>query len=290
MSYELLFNNAADLISQADALVICAGAGMGVDSGLPDFRGNEGFWRAYPALARAQMDFADVANPKTFENEPTLAWGFYGHRLDLYRHTVPHEGFSILRRWSETLAHGAWVFTSNIDGQFQKAGYFEADIHECHGSIHYLQCLTDCGSGIWSSSEFIPEVDLENCQLLNAAPRCWHCGSIARPNILMFGDWRWLHERMQEQRRREKAWFQRFAKLSGKLVVLDLGAGTSIPSVRHFSERISHEFDARIIRINPREFQVPSAQDIGFPMGSLEALRSIDAALNPKIAWENNQR
>jgi NAD-dependent SIR2 family protein deacetylase len=212
MSYELLFNDAAELVAQADALVICAGAGMGVDSGLPDFRGNEGFWRAYPALARAQMDFADVANPKTFENDPTLAWGFYGHRLDLYRHTVPHEGFNILRTWSETLAHGAWVFTSNIDGQFQKAGFLEADIHECHGSIHYLQCLTDCGSGIWSSSQFNPEVDVENCQLLNAAPRCPNCGSIARPNILMFGDWRWLHERMQEQRRREKAWFQRFAK------------------------------------------------------------------------------
>jgi NAD-dependent SIR2 family protein deacetylase len=284
MSYELLFNDAAELVAQADALVICAGAGMGVDSGLPDFRGNEGFWRAYPALARAQMDFADVANPKTFENDPTLAWGFYGHRLDLYRHTVPHEGFNILRTWSETLAHGAWVFTSNIDGQFQKAGFLEADIHECHGSIHYLQCLTDCGSGIWSSSQFNPEVDVENCQLLNAAPRCPNCGSIARPNILMFGDWRWLHERMQEQRRREKAWFQRFAKISGNLVVVELGAGTSIPSVRHFSERISNEFRARIIRINPREFQVPTAQDIGFPMGSLEALLGIDAALNPLFA------
>ena len=42
---------AAELIEQADAIVIAAGAGMGVDSGLPDFRGNEGFWKAYPALA-----------------------------------------------------------------------------------------------------------------------------------------------------------------------------------------------------------------------------------------------
>lgn len=280
MSYELLFNKAADLIAQADALVICAGAGMGVDSGLPDFRGNEGFWHAYPALARAQLDFADVANPRAFEKDTALAWGFYGHRLDLYRHTVPHNGFNILRKWSETLAQEAWVFTSNIDGQFQKAGFSEAHIHECHGSIHYLQCLTDCGSGIWSASDFIPEVDEQNCLLLNAAPRCQQCGSIARPNILMFGDWRWLHERMQEQRRREKAWFQRFAKKSGTLLVIELGAGTSIPTVRHFSERVSVEFDARIIRINTREFQVPSAQDFGIPMGSLEALQRIDDALS----------
>ena len=43
---------AAELIADADALLITAGAGMGVDSGLPDFRGAEGFWRAYPALGR----------------------------------------------------------------------------------------------------------------------------------------------------------------------------------------------------------------------------------------------
>ena len=48
---------AAQLIEQADALVIAAGAGMGVDSGLPDFRGNEGMWKAYPALGRAKIDF-----------------------------------------------------------------------------------------------------------------------------------------------------------------------------------------------------------------------------------------
>ena len=41
---------AAELISQADALIITAGAGMGVDSGLPDFRSKDGFWKAYPAL------------------------------------------------------------------------------------------------------------------------------------------------------------------------------------------------------------------------------------------------
>ena len=46
---------AADLVRQADALVIAAGAGMGVDSGLPDFRGDTGLWQAYPALGRAGL-------------------------------------------------------------------------------------------------------------------------------------------------------------------------------------------------------------------------------------------
>lgn len=41
---------AAEAIRNADAILIGAGAGMGVDSGLPDFRGNDGFWKAYPTL------------------------------------------------------------------------------------------------------------------------------------------------------------------------------------------------------------------------------------------------
>ncbi len=48
---------AAALIEEADALVVAAGAGMGVDSELPDFLGREGFWEAYPALGRAKVDF-----------------------------------------------------------------------------------------------------------------------------------------------------------------------------------------------------------------------------------------
>ena len=60
---------AAEVISQSDALVILAGAGMGVDSGLPDFRGRDGFWKAYPALEQTGHSFEEIANPEAFEKE-----------------------------------------------------------------------------------------------------------------------------------------------------------------------------------------------------------------------------
>ncbi|MDQ3578948.1 MAG: NAD-dependent protein deacetylase, partial [Actinomycetota bacterium] len=126
-------DRAAELIDNADAVLVCAGAGMGVDSGLPDYRGNQGFWRAYPPYARLELDFTAIADPAHFVSDPELAWGFYGHRLDLYRDTVPHKGFDVLKRWN------ARVFTSNVDGQFQRAGF--TDVAEVHGTIHWLQCL-----------------------------------------------------------------------------------------------------------------------------------------------------
>ena len=87
-----------DILSRADALIISAGAGMGVDSGLPDFRGNHGMWQAYPELGKQRIDFTEIANPSAFHRHPRLAWGFYGHRLALYRKTQPHIGFELLNR------------------------------------------------------------------------------------------------------------------------------------------------------------------------------------------------
>src|SRR5215212_7825284 len=119
----LLHDRAAAAIAAADAIMITAGSGMGVDSGLPDFRGPEGFWRAYPAYGKLGLRFEEMANPKWFKTDPHLAWGFYGHRMMLYRRTQPHPGYRVLRRWADTKELGSFVFTSNVDGHFQRAGF-----------------------------------------------------------------------------------------------------------------------------------------------------------------------
>src|SRR3954447_18240817 len=100
---------ATEAILEADALLIGTGAGMGVDSGLPDFRGPQGFWRAYPVYAKLGLDFQSMANPRWFRSDPTLAWGFFGHRLNLYRATQPHEGFGILKKWATNMRLGHFV-------------------------------------------------------------------------------------------------------------------------------------------------------------------------------------
>jgi hypothetical protein len=146
------------------------------------------------------LQFEEIANPAAFARDPALAWGFYGHRLALYRRTVPHRGFALLREIAAGLPGGAFVFTSNVDGQFQKAGFAEARIMEVHGSIHHLQCQRGCrGEVCGRRKAFEPRVDEEACRLLGEPPRCPHCGDIARPNILMFGDWGWIARRTEVQ-------------------------------------------------------------------------------------------
>lgn len=73
-SQDAKLEKAAGWLQGADGLLITAGAGMGVDSGLPDFRGSEGFWRAYPVFQRRGLSFEDMANPARFAEHPELAW------------------------------------------------------------------------------------------------------------------------------------------------------------------------------------------------------------------------
>jgi len=272
--FDTAVHAAATALREAEVLLVGAGAGMGVDSGLPDFRGDRGFWKAYPPYEALGLTFMDAANPEHFGADPPFGWGFYGHRLGLYRATVPHDGFGLLRRWAEARGLPSFVFTSNVDGQFQKAGFDPARIVEIHGSIHHLQCTEPCGVDIWDNREEV-EVDLATMRS-RSVPRCPRCRGVARPNILMFGDLGWLHERAREQEERFLAFLE--SHRGRRVAIVELGAGKAIPSVRMKSERLAREPRAVLVRINPREADGP-AGTISIPTGALEGLRAIDGAL-----------
>ena len=271
---------AAEAILAADALLIGAGAGMGVDSGLPDFRGHEGFWRAYPPFAKLGLRFSEVANPRWFRDDPPLAWGFYGHRLHLYRRTHPHRGFDILRRWSSLAPLGGFVLTSNVDGQFSKAGFAPDRVIEAHGSIHWLQCTRRCGIGLFPADPFEVAVDEETMRAADPLPSCPNCGSLARPNILMFGDWDWDDARSDEQHARFDLWLTTVRP--GRLVAIEIGAGEAIPTVRLSCEGLVDRLGGTLIRINPRDCAVPPGQ-IALPLGALDALLAIEARIDASV-------
>ncbi len=268
---------AAEAIVAAEALVICAGAGMGVDSGLPDFRGDEGFWQAYPPAAKLGLSFVNLANPAWFDRDPTLAWGFYGHRFELYRTTAPHAGFALLRQWAGRMARGCFVFTSNVDGQFQKAGFAEEDMVECHGSLQHLQCIKPCCAATWPAPEGTQfAVDAATLRAGAELPHCPMCGGLARPNVLMFGDGAWNPGRIAAQQIRFRLWLRRLTR--GKLLVVEVGAGTTVPTVRQTAEQLAGAAGTPLVRINPHEAQGPSGT-ISLAEGARTALEKIDEQL-----------
>jgi NAD-dependent SIR2 family protein deacetylase len=270
------FKKAAEAIQNSDAIIITAGAGMGVDSGLPDFRGNTGFWKEYPAISHLGLSFSEMANPRWFEENPKLAWAFYGHRYNLYNETFPHKGFNLLLEIGQAKKAGYFAITSNVDGQFQKAGYSEHFIEEVHGSVNHLQCSIPCSSDIWEAGNLSIQIDTKKFEALEPFPKCTKCGAIARPNILMFGDWSWLSHRSDKQSTNFQYWLRNLKTQIAQPVIIEIGAGRAVPTIRMKSERLANEFNAVLIRINPRDFQIPhDINGIEIQAGALEGIQQI---------------
>ena len=161
-----------------------------------------------------------------------------------------------------------------MDGQFQRAGFADDKIIECHGSIHYLQCSRLCTNEVWGADQQAVAVDEEVFLASEPLPKCQKCSHVARPNILMFNDPFFLRERTEAQSARFKKWTGSIAKSKAKLVVVELGAGRVIPSVRIVSERLAKDARGVLIRINPTEWAVPSGH-IGLPLGASEGVRRV---------------
>jgi NAD-dependent SIR2 family protein deacetylase len=271
----------AELIAQADALLITAGAGMGVDSGLPDFRGKDGFWRAYPALAKRGISFERMAQPSWFFDEPETAWAFYGHRQQLYLRTMPHDGFRILRDWGRVMPGEYFVATSNVDGQFEAAGFLPERLLEVHGNVHVYQCVTPCRKITWRDSALQLDIDVDAFKVQGDLPRCPHCGGMARPNVLMFGDGAWVPRVKHAQQGHYQQWLS--AVRGRRLMVIEVGAGKAIPTIRRLGEDLVAQGSATLVRINP---DASDADEGAIPirMGALEALTRIEELARAKIA------
>jgi NAD-dependent SIR2 family protein deacetylase len=143
---------------------------------------------------------------------------------------------------------------------------------ECHGSIHHLQCAAGCCRDIWSADTVSVDVDMETIRATSTLPTCRKCGGLARPNILMFNDGGWLPHRSVAQEHRYRNWQ---AEMSGKRVVaIEIGAGLGVPTVRLEAE----DYAPRLIRINPRESDVPRGA-ISLPGMALKTLQQLDALI-----------
>ena len=180
------------------------------------------------------------------------------------------------------MSAGTFVLTSNVDGQFQRAGFAEDMMAECHGSIHWLQCTAGCGASLFPAEGVEIDVCPDTFRARAPLPCCSRCGALARPAILMFGDWEWDSSRTDAQEERLRHWLAERRVERARLAVLECGAGTAIPTIRRFGESLIRSHEATLIRINPREPEVPPGQ-IGIAAGAREALQ----AINRIISWDH---
>lgn len=236
----------ARLLTEADALLITAGSGMSAESLPPDDAQLQQLQARFELQGRS---FRDLAQPRRFDEQPERAWAWYGQRQRWYQRMQPHDGYRMLHAWAQAMPCGSFVATTNIDGQFYKAGFTDWQVLERHGSLFLYQCTRPCQREVWGMP--VPDFAIDPVELraTGELPQCPRCGALARPNVMMYDDTRWVDLVRCEQQQRFDAWL---ASVRGKrLVVVEIGAGEGVASVRRIGDRMLERSRVSLVRINP---------------------------------------
>src|SRR5947209_4746413 len=159
----------AALIRANQPCVVLTGAGVSTESGVPDFRSPSGIW--------AQYDPREYATIDAFQRDPVKVWEFYARRFEVLRDAEPNAAHHALAALEEA-GYVEAVVTQNIDCLHERAG--SRNVIEVHGSIRTSSCLA-CGERI-SFGEVVRLLEQA------PAPACPQCGSIVKPDVVMFGE------------------------------------------------------------------------------------------------------
>jgi NAD-dependent protein deacetylase/lipoamidase len=147
-------------------VLIITGAGVSAESGIPTFRGKDGYWR--------NLDPIKLATPEAFARDPELVWQWYRERRRRISDAQPNAAHEAIAN----LAHCANEFllvTQNVDDLHERAGLAKAEMVQIHGDIFVTRC---------SRCDF----EQEQKQNQNGVPKCTKCGALVRPGVIWFGE------------------------------------------------------------------------------------------------------
>ena len=160
----------ATRVRAARRITAVTGAGVSAASGIPTFRGPGGLWRNF----RSEQ----LATPDAFARDPKLVWEWYAWRRELVARARPNRAHEVLAAWSRRL-RGFTLVTQNVDGLHERAG--TENVIRFHGSLWELSCWEGCAES--------PERWTDEAVVLDELPpRCPHCGGLARPGVVWFGE------------------------------------------------------------------------------------------------------
>jgi len=257
---------AARAIQEADHVLVLAGAGASADSGL----------KTYENLSEEEYrnwcDTKRLIESDESREEFQRRWKEFGRN---YRNAVHHDGYGIMRRWCE--GKNYFVYTSNVDGLFARAGFEEQRIHEIHGNgTNDWVCGSNIGFkrrgfdswnqkflGCCKSQSSVGQGQSKGRGVNNdsTAVIC-ACGCPLRPPVLMFSDedptiTSVLKNQSDNYQKWESIMSNCVVERKERLVILEVGCGKLVPCVRHEGYEVArdilkrdHDANVKIIRIN----------------------------------------
>jgi NAD-dependent deacetylase len=167
-------------------VVFLTGAGISAESGIPTFRGEEGYWRVGSRNYRPQ----ELATRAAFGVFPDQIWGWYLYRRTVCRAARPNAAHLALVRLEQVLGDRFVLVTQNVDGLHLRAGNSLRRTWQIHGNIDFMRCADDCSRWLgeipdgfepWERERAVDEPERHRL-------RCPHCRGGARPHVLWFDE------------------------------------------------------------------------------------------------------
>ena len=166
-------------------VLVLTGAGVSAESGIPTFRGKDGYWR--------DLDPIKLATPEAFARDPELVWQWYRERRHTIRDAQPNAAHQAIANLAQR-ADEFLLVTQNVDDLHERAGLAKTEMVQIHGDIFVTKC-SRCD--FEQDQEHPPSIaaatygvasEQEQEQSQNGAPRCTKCGALMRPGVVWFGE------------------------------------------------------------------------------------------------------
>jgi NAD-dependent deacetylase len=177
----------AAALARPGAVVVVTGAGISAESGIPTFRGVEGYWTVGSRVYHPQ----ELATHAAFRRMPEEVWRWYLYRLGVCRAAAPNPGHAALVELERALADRFLLVTQNVDGLHLRAGSSKTRTYQIHGNIHFMRCAGPHGDEIVAIPDQVPGLGPEDPlpEPVRAALRCARCAGWARPHVLWFDEY-----------------------------------------------------------------------------------------------------
>jgi len=175
-----------EVVAREGRVVVMTGAGISAESGIPTFRGPEGYWTVGSREYRPE----EMATFRMFTAQPDEVWQWYLYRRGICRAADPNPGHVAVVGMEERLGGRFLLLTQNVDGIHLRAGNSLERTYQIHGNIDSMRCGRDCHRDIYRIPESV-EAKSKDEPLTDAdreALRCPECGGVARPHVLWFDE------------------------------------------------------------------------------------------------------
>ncbi|MHC4813661.1 MAG: SIR2 family NAD-dependent protein deacylase [Planctomycetota bacterium] len=199
-------------------IVVLTGAGISAESGIPTFRGPEGYWQ----VGSHNYMPEEMATFRMFRKMPAEVWAWYLYRRSLCRAAAPNPAHHALVELESALGDRFLLITQNVDGLHLRAGNSLARTYQIHGNIDYMRCPTPHGEEIRPMPDEL--LSWEKGQPLDARAEALLCpdGAWARPHVL------WFDESYDEERYRFESSLMA-AQRCALLIVVGTSGATNLP-------------------------------------------------------------